>query len=366
MSNKKNSVNARLAQHQHQREQALGGPEGVKAAGTRSAVMLLEAERIKAGKVHRRLRTGVITVLRRRFPAAVQLAEQQAGSRMSHWSDAALFGWMETSLAGLESALPASIQSGELPGLLEPAGPQSAFTVVVDVALTKKQKNALQAPTSQGPKDLHKKSTSNPRALSDIQRVTLDAIAARPEPTFISDLVAATGRIAAVAAWREEQGTGQDRQFGFVSAKPRYRLRGALILPRVLDEAYQSTSWGEICARYRGSKLFEIGVALSSFDDEVEVLELGEFGASFVSHSVGVMIVWDTENSEALPEILRMLARVSIHGCTKLLALGSTVAAGEALPKLFRHVPNLALQIATSTVWAFSDDSSTLTDELSP
>jgi hypothetical protein len=131
-----------------------------------------------------------------------------------------------------------------------------------------------------------------PRAratLDDDSRHALEAFVALPRPVFTSDLVAATGSDAVVAAWEDECRAMAESPVRFIPPKKRHRLRGPLVIPydllRDAASEFDNGWWAEVMRKYRGGRVYELGVLLHRvgeqvisyrFDDTVAVLRLNQ------------------------------------------------------------------------------------------
>jgi hypothetical protein len=98
-----------------------------------------------------------------------------------------------------------------------------------------------------------------------------------PRPVFISDLVAQTGNPDLVVAWEQRcRDLSTDSPVRFITAKPRHRDRGHLVIPHspALRQAAAefTSSWWAACLderRLRGAALYEVAVLLHRFGDQV-------------------------------------------------------------------------------------------------
>jgi hypothetical protein len=108
--------------------------------------------------------------------------------------------------------------------------------------------------------------------LTDDVRARLLAMASISRPVFTSDLVAAVGSEDLVTLWRQEWQDG-DLAVRFVLPKPRHRNRGALVVPqaalKAADSAYAASWWGRCTERYRGARIYELGVFFHRFAEQV-------------------------------------------------------------------------------------------------
>lgn len=107
--------------------------------------------------------------------------------------------------------------------------------------------------------------------LDQSTRAALDAAVAIPRPVFIADLIETFGDDA-VENWQEEH-----RRDGsvvrFLPAKARHRARGSLVVPvshlRNAAGEFGRGVWAECMQVHTGARLFELGVVLHAFQDQV-------------------------------------------------------------------------------------------------
>lgn len=97
-----------------------------------------------------------------------------------------------------------------------------------------------------------------------------------PRPVFTSDLAAMAGADVA-SAWEQRcRDMGTDGPLRFITAKPRHKARGSLVVPhspelRAAAAEFTRSSWAACLddRRLRGAKLYEVAVLLHRFGDSV-------------------------------------------------------------------------------------------------
>lgn len=114
-----------------------------------------------------------------------------------------------------------------------------------------------------------------PVDLDAATRAQLEALVVLGRPIFTSDLAAAIGDTDAVAAWEQHELSSGGSQVRFIFSKPRYRLRGSLVIPHgaelraVADENDRHGWWSECRKRFRGRALYELAVLLHRVGDQI-------------------------------------------------------------------------------------------------
>ena len=98
--------------------------------------------------------------------------------------------------------------------------------------------------------------------LLDKTRAQLLATCLTPRPVFSGDLADLVGDVSVVEEWQEE--TYSNGSMRFIDAKTRHRQLGSLAIPhgetRKLAADLEKSWWGAAMDRYRGAKLYELGV----------------------------------------------------------------------------------------------------------
>jgi hypothetical protein len=98
--------------------------------------------------------------------------------------------------------------------------------------------------------------------LSEKTRSQLLAMCLTPRPVFSGDLADLVGDVSIVEEWQEE--TYANGKMRFIDAKSRHRQLGSLAIPhgdtRKLAGELEKSWWGASMDRYRGAKLYELGV----------------------------------------------------------------------------------------------------------
>jgi hypothetical protein len=110
--------------------------------------------------------------------------------------------------------------------------------------------------------------------LTDAMRNALVAATCIPRPVFLADLEAITKSRDILEAWEREGWADPQVPVGFISAKPRHRARGSLVLPKEYAEhaapEFSRSLWAA-CIRNQlhGARIYEAGVLLHRVGDEV-------------------------------------------------------------------------------------------------
>ena len=116
--------------------------------------------------------------------------------------------------------------------------------------------------------------------LDDAMRERLMSSICLPRPVFSADLVDLVKSAEVVAEWENELAeNGRDLSVLFVLPKTRHKFRGTLIFPRewpsTAPAAVRNSLWARVADKYRGAKVYELGVLLHRFNEEVISSELG-------------------------------------------------------------------------------------------
>lgn len=116
--------------------------------------------------------------------------------------------------------------------------------------------------------------------LTDATRDALVAQVAVPRPVFTSDLAVTAGSDDLVRAWESECLSNSASAVRFIPPKSRHRARGALVIPyayaREAAAEFNRSWWAGCLERYRGAKLYELGVLLHRVGEQVVSHHLGE------------------------------------------------------------------------------------------
>lgn len=138
--------------------------------------------------------------------------------------------------------------------------------------------------------------------LDDSMRDRLLAAVCIPRPVFAADLVEMVKSSEIVADWEAEVMSDRSRSVYVIPPKSRHKLRGSLIFSNsYLSDGpveFQRSLWAQCLGRYRGAKLYEVGVVLHRFSDDVVSYELGNQVAvlrlAMAQGLVGIVMVLDT------------------------------------------------------------------------
>lgn len=204
---------------------------------------------------------------------------------------------------------------------------------------------------------------------SQVDTATRDkllATAGLPRPVFIADL-ASLVEADALMAWQADAHTDPVR---FLPAKARHRALGSLVVPdeslRSLTDGYANSWWGEMVDRYRGAKLFELGVLMRRVGESVLSHRLTDttvlLRLTEARGVVGMVVVLDADLSEGsaarkqladdiaelLRERLTMLIVATIH-TDGFTGLGDVITA-EAHRNHWK--PSMPVAVARSYEWA--------------
>jgi len=159
--------------------------------------------------------------------------------------------------------------------------------------------------------------------LDDETRARLLAAICIPRPVFSADLVDLIQSEEVVSAWESEWTADRELSVRFIAPKARHKMRGSLVFPQKFlqnsSAEFKRSLWARVLTEYRGAKLYELGVLLHRFGEEVISDELGTHAAIFrlsrPQGLVGVVVVMDSslgeggEAREALVEAMEILLR---------------------------------------------------------
>lgn len=143
-----------------------------------------------------------------------------------------------------------------------------------------------------------------PESLTPQRRQQLNAAATIPRPVFTGDLVQMIGDVRVVEQWEEDHRNNRG-SVAFIQPKARHRQIGALVLPvgdlRKASNEFSASWWAASVERYRGAKLYELGVVGRRCADGVkgwhvdDVYPVVSLRASLGKGLVGVLIVCDDQ-----------------------------------------------------------------------
>jgi hypothetical protein len=143
-------------------------------------------------------------------------------------------------------------------------------------------------------------------ALTDQLRDQLRAAVAVPRPVFAADLVAMVRSADVVAEWEGEEIGAKQRSMYVISPKSRHKLMGSLMFPKNYFEdapaEFRNSLWARCLPLYSGAKLYEIGVVLHRFNEDVVSYEASEstlaLRLALPQGLVGVVMLLDGDLSE--------------------------------------------------------------------
>jgi hypothetical protein len=202
------------------------------------------------------------------------------------------------------------------------------------------------------------------------ERLTSAALLARP--VFTSDLVAIAGTPDIVSTWEGDlRSDPANSPVRFLAAKGRHRLRGSLVVPvnrEPVDKGGRPNWWADCVERYRGSRLYELGVLLHRVGEEVISAEFDEHAALLRLNSargiVGVLVVFDAITDDTNEVAFdRMLTQLLGERCS-LIAVLTTAGEATAMTSLGETIGKMAVArgwrpsvpVITARSWEFADD----------
>ncbi len=221
----------------------------------------------------------------------------------------------------------------------------------------------LDIPVDQGPV----------REIPEEVRDRLTDAALLPRPMFTSDLVAIAGNAEAVSTWESDlRAEPANSPVRFLAAKGRHRLRGSLVVPvqrNAQEKGTRPNWWADCVERYRGSRLYELGVLLHRIGDEVVSAQFDDHGALLRLNSargiVGVAVVFENVQSDpsAAGAVENMLSQLLGERCS-LVAVLTTSGENTAVTCLGDAIGRLAVSkgwraqfpVITARSWEFADD----------
>jgi hypothetical protein len=142
--------------------------------------------------------------------------------------------------------------------------------------------------------------------LTDQLREQLRAAVAVPRPVFAADLVSMVRSADVVAEWEGEEIGAAQRNMYVISPKSRHKLMGSLMFPKNYFEdsppEFRNSLWARCLPLYSGAKLYEIGVVLHRFNEDVVSYEASEstlaLRLALPQGLVGVVMLLDGDLSE--------------------------------------------------------------------
>jgi hypothetical protein len=221
----------------------------------------------------------------------------------------------------------------------------------------------LDIPVEQGPE---------PELTDDLLKRLAD-VTMLARPVFTSDLIAVAGSTELVSVWEGQlRADPANSPVRFLAAKGRHRLRGSLVVPvarNSSERAGRPDWWADCVERYRGARLYELGVLLHRIGDEVVSSQFEEHGVLLRLNTsrgiVGVVVVFEAAvGADPSSQIMeRMLTQLLGERCS-LVAVLTTSADASAASSLGDTIGRLAVSkgwrpqfpVITARSWEFADD----------
>lgn len=217
--------------------------------------------------------------------------------------------------------------------------------------------------------------------LTDELRDRLLACVCMARPVFMADLVHLVGDAGLVEQWeRECRAQGKDSPIRFITAKPRHKARGHLVIPfsselRSSTTDFEKSTWNKIISHpdLRGAKLYELAVLLHRVLDQVVTFDVGTHLVTMrINQSrglVGVVLMLTTDlqpDTEARVELGEALTSLT-GGRLSLLAVCSYGGGNGVIPELADTsralVSELGLSVSFPMIaqasWEFASDGGT-------
>lgn len=222
--------------------------------------------------------------------------------------------------------------------------------------------------------------TDGSAELTEEMRKAILARVAIPRPVFTSDLVSLAGTAEAVSAWESECRAAADSPVRFIPPKARHRLRGSLVLPydhlRSAATEFTRSWWAGCLERYRGARLYELGVLLHRLGEEVVSHRLGEntvlLRLSERRGLTGVVVVVESklgagESTRAaivadLEELLSERLQVVTVLCTSADVVEAVTEAITAEARARQWAPAMSVVVGRS--WEYADSQAALVQVL--
>jgi hypothetical protein len=179
--------------------------------------------------------------------------------------------------------------------------------------------------------------------------VVADALLAAvsvPRPVFLDDLRSVAKDPAILDAWQKEMLGSGTSPIRFIPAKSRHRALGPLVIPRdFLKEVAANNGgwWHECVSRYRGNRLFELGVLLRRVGAHIVSHKIGEHTLTVRLNDArglsGMVVVLDPELGEgaaAREEVVSALDELLRERLTLIAVLATNDTAIAPLEELLR------------------------------
>jgi hypothetical protein len=204
-------------------------------------------------------------------------------------------------------------------------------------------------------------------------RARLTDAALLPRPVFTSDLIAIAGSSDTIAAWESDlRATPASSPVRFLAAKGRHRLRGSLVVPVTRSNTEKSGRpnwWADCVERYRGARLYELGVLLHRIGDEVVSAQFEEHGALLRLNTargiVGTVVLFESLSTDpAASNVLETMLKQLLGERCSLVAILTTSGEAAAVTLLGEAIGRLAVTngwrpqfpVITARSWEFADD----------
>ena len=111
--------------------------------------------------------------------------------------------------------------------------------------------------------------------VTETTRETLLSAVSVQKPVFMCDLAQVAGSTEAAQAWVNECMSGQGGQVGVIAAKTRHQALGPLVYPKdVVSATSKKQLWFSVVEAYRGLRVYELGVLLRKYIDDVVSFDL--------------------------------------------------------------------------------------------
>lgn len=201
------------------------------------------------------------------------------------------------------------------------------------------------------------------------------AAVAVPRPVFLADLTA-IAEPAVLEAWEYTQRGQVNAKVKFIPAKSRHRQLGSLVLPyaslRDAASAFVRSWWAECLERYRGAKLFELGVLLRMVGEAVVSHRLNNNTVMLRLNErrglIGMIVVLENsleEGSDARNELVACIEELLRERLQMIAVLGVSADIAEGLADVLtsesvrrRWKPTMPVAVSKSWDWADTRGSS--------
>lgn len=211
------------------------------------------------------------------------------------------------------------------------------------------------------------KVSASPSNTADV----LTSIIRSPRPVFTSELAEIAGSEESFESWKREQMT-DGSTVRFIAPKARHKQRGALVIPvgtaRDEMDSKGPNWWSVVLDKWRGAKLYELGVLLSKVSSSVASCHVDDH-LPYVNLTLsrdrgvtGVVVLCDDDVSlsspgftalqEGLTDMLTKQAELTIILVTSDKVLDEAVAAAAAIYKENGWAANSPVVVAKSWEWA--------------